>query len=589
MAWMSCGLSSVSGPRSRVLSARAAMICCLALAVFASPPVLSAHVARMSIPEIAAASPNIVVATVGARVSRWNELHTLIVTDYTLLVEERLRGEAPDRVSITVPGGTLGTVADDTCISVHLEPGARYLLFLEDLAHPTFTPVTGAEQGTFREVLREVSGTPETFVAAGSGSRLLALKGKPVTFRDFTGAVRSLAAKIRLAPRPPLPAAAGLPAKIWRPNVPSAAAAGGSVPPLVAPEAAVAPPVDESLGIETVEGAATAPPPVAAKFLIVGPAKPPIVVNPLTDSPFSPWDQYQMAYWNRYGKNLFRVAATPTATWAYHNGVSDIAGFPDDNVMTQQFGKNWITMGSGVLAVTFTHREDNVLVEADVVFNPHQSWTVDDLEATTYTGKAYGFKEAVLHELGHVWGLWHPWDDGARVTWDSAMNYKDRAYYVAELFADDTRAVRSAFPPGVSLRDGVISSYVTIWDDLAPYPDYRTAFPTTSSVRPGGGFGLAGPIKIENTGTVPLANPQVEVYLAPARFSFDGAVLIKRAKVHGRIPPGGTLQFQLSGFKVPRGTPAGTYYLAYFLRDPKDVYQGNNGAWSRDTATVTVE
>ena len=41
--------------------------------------------------------------------------------------------------------------------------------------------------------------------------------------------------------------------------------------------------------------------------------------------------------------------------------------------------------------------------------------------------------------------------------------------------------------------------------------------------------------------------------------------------------------------QVPRGTPAGDYYLAYFLRDPKDAYQDNNAAWGQDGSTVTVE
>jgi hypothetical protein len=33
---------------------------------------------------------------------------------------------------------------------------------------------------------------------------------------------------------------------------------------------------------------------------------------------------------------------------------------------------------------------------------------------------------------------------------------------------------------------------------------------------------------------------------------------------------------------------AGTDYVAFFLRDPKDAYQGNNGAWTDEEGTVTV-
>jgi len=73
------GKSCVS-QRRRTLIARAALAVCLGLAAFASPALLSAHVELMSVREIAAASPHIVVATVEGRQSSWNELHTLILT-----------------------------------------------------------------------------------------------------------------------------------------------------------------------------------------------------------------------------------------------------------------------------------------------------------------------------------------------------------------------------------------------------------------------------------------------------------------------------------------------------------------------------
>src|SRR5947208_2123376 len=88
----------------------------LALATLSLPSLASAHVERMTVPELAAASPHIVVAVIESRQSRWNDQHTLVVTDYALRVEERLRGEAPDRLSITVPGGTLGRFSDETCV-----------------------------------------------------------------------------------------------------------------------------------------------------------------------------------------------------------------------------------------------------------------------------------------------------------------------------------------------------------------------------------------------------------------------------------------------------------------------------------------
>ncbi len=586
MAWKSC-----VSERRRAPFARAAVALCLGLAAFASPSFLSAHVERMSVREIAAASPHVVVATVEEGRSRWNELHTLILTDYTLRVEERLRGAAPERISITVPGGSLGKVSDDTCISVHLQPGARYLLFLGDLGHSTLTPVVGGEQGLFREgppeALRETPGTPFRSTPFSSQK----------SFRDLVDDMRSLVARVPLAPRPKVSAAAALPAKRWNPSA-LPAPSTGSLPPRDAPEAVVPPPpgVGAPEITEIADAVAIpprpAPPPVSsptgAKFLFHELANRPVVVNPLTDSEFSPWDQVEMAYWNRYSGDLFRVLDPPASSWAYNNGVSDIVGFPDDIPMKRQFGFDWADLGTGVLAVTFARREEGVVVEADVAFNPHRGWTTDDLAATSGPDSAFAFKEVVLHELGHVWGLLHPWDEEEWVSWDSVMNYKLRTYYVGELFADDTAAVRRAFPPGVAIRDGLISSYVTVRNERFVIPDYRTPLPTVATVRANGAFALTGPIKIENVGTVPLVDPSVEVYLTPARLSFDGAVLVKRAKVRGKIPSGGTLQVKLAGFKVPRGTPPGTYFLGYLLRDPKDAYQGNNAAWALDGVTVTV-
>jgi hypothetical protein len=552
----------------------------LALATLFLPYIASAHVARMTVPELAAASPHIVVATVESRQSRWNDQHTLLVTDYALRVEERLRGEAPDRLSITVPGGSLGNRSDETCVTVHLEPGSRYLLFLGRLDEPSLTPVTGAWQGMVREL-------PGHLAAVGESREALSSQGRPVRFADFVAAVRPLAAKAYVAKSAPPRQA--LPAKIWDPAA-SFVPASGSPPPLAAP-AALAPPLpgEDAPAIVEVVGSPSArsPRPALEKFVYHELSSVPVVINPLpADSPFSPWDQHEMAYWNVYGGDLFRVTDSPSSTWSYGNGVFDIAGFPTDAQMQAQFGRGWGDVGAGVLAITFAKRVDGAITEADVVFNPKWSWTLDDAEGTSRAG-GYPFKDVALHELGHVWGLLHAWEY-QQVWWDSVMNYKSKFYYAVELFADDTAAVRDAFPPGVQLHDGLISSYTTYYDDFEQGPEYTPARPSAATVRAGSSFSLTGPIKIENTGTVPLVKPMVEVYLAPQRLSFTGAVLVKRLRLGGTVVSGATQTFSVGAIRVPPGVKPGTYYVAYFLRDSKDVYQGNNGAWSDEDGAVTV-
>src|SRR5688500_6351512 len=114
---------------------------------FLSPA--SATVAPLSAPELAAASPHVVVAVVEDAGSRWDR--SLIVTDYSLRIVARLRGGTRERVTVSIPGGTVGGETHETIVSFPLEIGARYLLFLGDLERPTLTPVTGAWQGAFRE------------------------------------------------------------------------------------------------------------------------------------------------------------------------------------------------------------------------------------------------------------------------------------------------------------------------------------------------------------------------------------------------------------------------------------------------------
>ena len=568
-------LKDVQGTRFRVAF--------LLLLAFLVPCILSAHVAPVSVSELAAVAPHVVVATVEGKASRWNAQHTLLVTDYTLRIEERLRGAAPDRVVITVPGGTLGELTDDTCVSVRLEPGARYLLFLGDLDRPSFTPILGAGQGMFREVAEKSGG----LAAAGESREPMVTGRKAVRFADLVAAVRPLAAKALAVPPPPRPEVPTLPAKRWdlaaRPSP-------LSVAPLASPETArwEAPPLPGEDAPGIVEVAAEPPlRPRPAKFQYFELAKPPVVVNPLPpDSAFAPWDQGAMAYWNRYAGDLYRVTATPSSTWAFGNGISDIAGFPDSQTMSLQFGNGWYEIGSAVLAVTFTRKQNGVLLEADVAFNPAWTWTTDELAGMGHN-QLYPFQEVALHELGHVWGLKHPWQY-QQVGWDSVMNYKSKLYYQEELFADDTAAVRAAFPPGVALRDGLISSYTTYYDAFEHGPEYTSVHPTVDTVRAGGSFGLTSNIKLENTGTVKLINPVIEIYLTPAQASFTHAVLIKRVQVRGAVPVGATLPVNVGPLRVPTATKAGTYFLGFFLRDAKDAYQGNNGAWSDDNVTLTV-
>lgn len=513
------------------------------------PSVLAAHVVPMDGRERVAASPHIVVAVVEAGESRWNPQRSLVVTDYTLRIEDRLRGQAPERLTVSIPGGALGSVTDETCLTVRLHPGARYLLFLGDLDEPSLSPITGAQTGVYREV----PGVRGSAVSVGEGRAPLSWKGTEVRFSDLVEATRELVAEVEASPSPRRAAAPvrELPAK----------------------------------GIEPLSV-------IHQPYVYGDLPRGPLVIDPIpAGAPFSSIDQQMMAYWNLYARDLFRVPATPSSSWAYGNGVFDIAGFPDDAQMKAQFDYTWGDLHSGstggkILGIMFGRRQDGVLTEADVALNPNVPWTLDDLEGTR-RGSPYSFRHVMLHELGHMWGLKHPWET-QQVSWDSVMNYKTKEFYLGKLYADDTTALRRLHP-GTSIRDGLISSYITHLEPYAELPDYIPARPKSSSVRRGAKLDLNGPIKIENTGSEPLSKLAVEVYLTPRRFSFDGAARMKTVRIKGTLKSGDVLPVTLKKLSIPSSTRPGTYYLGFKLRDSKDEYSGNNSAWSIEGVTVEVK
>jgi hypothetical protein len=462
--------------------------------------------------QLVAASEHVVVAVVEAANSRWSG--RLIVTDYELRVEERLAGKASERVTLTLPGGTVGDETHRTSLDVPLAVGGRYLLFLDDSAGrgPSLMPITGGWQGA----VREAAGFDE-LVADVRGF----LAGEP--FRK--GELRQLSA-------------------------------------IVASAAA-------TRGLET-------------KVLeIRDPAVPPIVFNPLPDSsPFAPHDQELMAYWNVYQPDLFRT--DPGGAWHFGNGVFDMAGFPDDAQLQAELGRTW---PAGGFAITMGRSQNGRTVEVDIALNPAYRWTLDEAEATS-PGSSFSFRHVVLGALGRAWGLHYalPLDEPAPSP-ESAVGVHPQFYRLATLFSSDTEAVRATFGDA-PLLDGLISAYGV---EPAPlFPVFRATRPVPSSVKRGGKTVLATPIKIENTGTEDLVDPEVEVYLVPQRFSLEGGVLLKRFRVRASIPRG-TLHHVAPGpVKVPRTVRAGVYYLAFRLRLAGDEYPGNDVGWSPSFVSLTV-
>jgi len=488
------------------MAARTQLVVALAVGVALLVPRLApAQFLPLTGPELVAASEHIVVAVVDGASSRWSG--KLIVTDYELRVEDRLAGEGPGRMTLTQPGGTVGDETHRTSLTVPLEVGERYLLFVDDPAgeDSSAMAITGGWQGAVRESagFAELVDEVHAFLAG--------------EHRDLAGIAASAKA-----------------------------------------------------GLQPVTKAA---------FEIRDPAVPPIAFNPLPDSsPFAGYDQQLMAYWNVYQPDLFRPS--PSGAWHWGNGVFDMAGFPDDARLQAEFGRTW---PNGGYAYTFTRVRDGHTVEMDIALNPAYPWTLDEAEATS-PDFPFSFRHVVLGALGRAWGLNISFDFEAP-RGESAVGIAPQAYRLATLFSDDTEAVRATFGDA-PLLDGLISAY-----GVAPaplYPVFLPSKPIPSSVRRGGKL-LLTPIKVENTGTEALVDPEVEIYLVPRRFSLEGAVLLKRIRVRANIPRGVLHHVVPGTVKIPRTVPPGVYYLAFRLRLAGDEYAGNDVAWSPHDVSLTVK
>ena len=456
----------------------------------------TAHFVPLAPAELVKRSEHIVVATVEAQSSRWKG--NAIYTDTLLRVEDRLRGEAPERLTISELGGSIGDETQGTCLSVPFELGERYLLFLADLDRPS--SIVGGRQGA----IREISG--------------------------FDEIVEEVRAYLR-GENPDLRAIAAAAAEGLRPSQDRYV-------------------LQEQLAV------------------------PPIVFTPLPeDSSFSPYDQQQMAYWNTYHPDLFRVGP-PTGIWKVGNGVFEI-GFPDSSAFDWPEG--------GISAIAWRMQNGHI-VEADIALNPAVPWTLDEDAATRPDGP-HSFREAILGHLGEAWGMRVVIGLHQNVP-ESVVGLKPQQYRLATLFSDDTAAVRAAFG-GTPVRDGLISSYLARPSPL--FPDYIPSRPSVPSVRRGGSFTLTGPIKIENPGTEDLVTPQVEVYLVPRRFSMENATLLRRVRVPGKIHAGAVREVVIGRAAVPRTVPPGVYYLAFRLLVAGDELPANDLAWSNYNVTLTVK
>jgi hypothetical protein len=306
----------------------------------------------------------------------------------------------------------------------------------------------------------------------------------------------------------------------------------------------------------------------------------PIVINQFPSSwSWSPEDQYQMAHWNHYASGVFQVYTTPRSTWAFDNGVFDLAGWPSSEVMKRQFGSTWEELGNP-MASTFKRKDGNKIIEADIALNPAFSWTLND-EALYNGFNLRSFRRTMTHELGHVWGLAHQFN------FLSVMNYGPNRYRAFTLpFMDDAEGIRQRYP---DREVGTIDLGIDLFYS-AGYQDWQQAtFP--ASVAAGASFAVTN-YQLENVGTQVVGTPRVEWYLTTLR-NFNSAYYYLGATTYPSLDrftyfdPASVRR----SLRVPTSVPSGSYYLAAFIRGDQSVqtngFQVNNSrSFSRTRISI---
>jgi hypothetical protein len=114
----------------------------LAIAATLAAPASATTLRRMSLDELVAGNQAIVVGQVSDVRSYWNKDRSFILTDVRIAVNDVLKGNVADEVTVTVMGGRVGEVTTLILGGAELLPGKSYVLFLNEEKLPGKQAVT---------------------------------------------------------------------------------------------------------------------------------------------------------------------------------------------------------------------------------------------------------------------------------------------------------------------------------------------------------------------------------------------------------------------------------------------------------------
>lgn len=127
--------------------------------VLAAPLPLVAQAELLTLDQLIARAPDIVVGTVVSRKTEWEHYGSsrLIITKVSIEIEQTLKGSASRTLTVEVMGGTIGEESQRLSHVPEFRVGDRDVLFLNGQPHAV-SPIVGADQGRFRVMTESATG-----------------------------------------------------------------------------------------------------------------------------------------------------------------------------------------------------------------------------------------------------------------------------------------------------------------------------------------------------------------------------------------------------------------------------------------------
>ncbi len=554
----------------------------LALLLAAGEAAWAGHAVDKTLSDLVAEAERIEVVRLESKSSRWNQRGNLIVTDMHFRRERDLFGNrgAGERFTLSQGGGVIGNEGHKVSGNPDLQSGTRYLVFVDVEQGELFSPFVAGEQGVYR---LDDDGTAHSLAGLDSvhASDLIAdvdalvdarAGAPPRRFQAMPAGNRNYPAKSYVPPGiarplPPVAADAHVPLDEPSPDQPAGLARpqGGTV--------------EADAGVDD-------PPLWTTPRYHYGPTVSfPVVYDELPhDWTWSPHDQYQMSAWNSIvNGNLFLISGTQLGTWAWGNNRFELVGWPSNQTMIDQFGQGW---GANTLAVAWSRWVGNVINEVDIAFNPAFCWTLDAYTGANPSSSCWSFQQTMLHELGHGWGLDHPWET-QNVWWDSVMNYSPKPQRQARLNTDDVNAVRTRYG-GPAMARTLISQWRTTDNASSMQPTYTPALAASVTLRHGQNLSLTGSFQIENLGTSDFVNPVVDLYLTQNWNAWtDSYTFLRSANYTATLAPFSSHGYTVGATTIAGTVPTGRYYFTMWLQNgPGSTL--NRTSSSNPDVTVTI-